>query len=234
MVGWGGAWHNTTQMLSNLRKFFLKTLPYMVSVLGGIILFSISMDNVKDPALEALISNISASLLAIPLVFLLYDYTNTRVSRRLQETLRTGVQDKTNTIVLHLILVLRRMVKMRGRITRTNIGNLADLSERQILRRLNLRTDYVETLHQYYQDLENLVLGYGKENVFTPEQLRLLSDLARNISHIISVRHLGGNKRVIARHIKNIGNEISDWLDSSSEVSENFNQTLANALSDKK
>lgn len=206
----------------------------MVSVLGGIILFSISMDNVKDPALEALISNISASLLAIPLVFLLYDYTNTRVSRRLQETLRTGVQDKTNTIVLHLILVLRRMVKMRGRITRTNIGNLADLSERQILRRLNLRTDYVETLHQYYQDLENLVLGYGKENVFTPEQLRLLSDLARNISHIISVRRLGGNKRVIARHIKNIGNEISDWLDSSSEVSENFNQTLANALSDKK
>lgn len=206
----------------------------MVSVLGGIILFSISMDNVKDPALEALISNISASLLAIPLVFLLYDYTNTRVSRRLQATLRTSVQDKTNTIVLHLILVLRRMVKMRGRITRTNIGNLADLSERQILRRLNLRTDYVETLHQYYQDLENLVLGYGKENVFTPEQLRLLSDLARNISHIISVRRLGGNKRVIARHIKNIGNEISDWLDSSSEVSENFNQTLANALSDKK
>ena len=206
----------------------------MVSVLGGIILFSISMDNVKDPALEALISNISASLLAIPLVFLLYDYTNTRVSRRLQETLRTGVQDKTNTIVLHLILVLRRMVKMRGRITRTNIGNLADLSERQILRRLNLRTDYVETLHNHYLDLENLVLGYGKENVFTPEQLRLLSDLARNISHIISVRRLGGNKRVIARHIKNIGNEISDWLDSSSEVSENFNQTLANALSDKK
>lgn len=206
----------------------------MVSVLGGIILFSISMDNVKDPALEALISNISASLLAIPLVFLLYDYTNTRVSRRLQETLRTGVQDKTNMIVLHLILVLRRMVKMRGRITRTNIGNLADLSERQILRRLNLRTDYVETLHQYYQDLENLVLGYGKENVFTPEQLRLLSDLARNISHIISVRRLGGNKRVIARHIKNIGNEISDWLDSGAEISENFNQTLANALSDKK
>ncbi len=199
----------------------------MVSVLGGIILFSISMDNVKDPALEALISNISASLLAIPLVFLLYDYTNTRVSRRLQATLRTGIYDKVNIVVLHLVLTLRCMVKMRGRITRTNIGNLADLSERQILRRLNLRTDYVETLHQYYQDLENLVLGYGKENVFTSEQLRLLSDLARNIARVVGAHRLGGNRRAIARHIKNSVQEIMYWLDSEREISNNFNQMLA-------
>lgn len=106
------------QMLQKIRDFALKTLPYMVSVVGGIILFSISMDNVKDPALEALISNISASLLAIPLVFLLYDYTNTRVSRRLQATLRTGIYDKVNIVVLHLVLTLRRVLKMRGNVTR--------------------------------------------------------------------------------------------------------------------
>lgn len=214
-------------MLQKIRDFALKTLPYMVSVAGGIILFSISMDNVKDPALEALISNISASLLAIPLVFLLYDYTNTRISRRLQATLRTGVHDKINTIMLHLILVLRRMLKMRGNVTRANIGAMADWGERQILHRLNLRTDYVETLHQYYEDLENLVLGYGKENVFTPEQLRLLSDLARNIARVVGAHRLGGNRRAIARHIKNSIQEITDWLDSGREISDNFNQMLA-------
>ena len=59
----------------------------MVSVAGGIILFTVSLDNVQDPELADLITNISASLLAIPLVFLLYDYTNYRVSRRLQESM---------------------------------------------------------------------------------------------------------------------------------------------------
>lgn len=214
-------------MLQKIRDFALKTLPYMVSVVGGIILFSISMDNVKDPALEALISNISASLLAIPLVFLLYDYTNTRVSRRLQATLRTGIYDKVNIVVLHLVLTLRRVLKMRGNVTRANIGAMADWGERQILHRLNLRTDYVETLHQYYEDLENLVLGYGKENVFTPEQLRLLSDLARNIARVVGAHRLGGNRRAIARHIKNSIQEIMDWLDSGREISDNFNQMLA-------
>ena len=201
----------------------------MVSVAGGIALFSISMDNVKDPALEALISNISASLLAIPLVFLLYDYTNTRVSRRLQATLRVGIYDKVNIIVLHLILTLRHMLKMRGNVTRVNIDAMVDLSEKQILHRLNLRTDYVETLHQYYEDLENLVLGYGKENVFSPEQLRLLSDLARNIARVVGAHRLGGNHRTIARHIKNSVQEIIDWLDSGRKVSDNFNQMLANS-----
>lgn len=70
-------------------------------------------------------------------------------------------------------------------------------------------------------------MGYGKENVFTPEQLRLLSDLARNISHIISVRRLGGNRKIIVRHIKNATQEIMDWLDSGAEISQNFNQILA-------
>ena len=216
-------------MLQRIRVFALKTLPYMVSVAGGIALFSISMDNVKDPALEALISNISASLLAIPLVFLLYDYTNTRVSRRLQATLRVGIYDKVNIIVLHLILTLRHMLKMRGNVSRASIGGMADFGEKQILHRLNLHTDYVETLHQYYEDLENLVLGYGKENVFSPEQLRLLSDLARNIARIVSTHRLSGNRRAIAQHIKISVQEIIDWLDSGREVSDNFNQMLANS-----
>lgn len=201
----------------------------MVSVAGGIILFSISKDNVHDPALEGLISNISASLLAIPLVFVLYDYTNSRVSRRLQETLRAGINDKVNTIILHLVLMVRHALQMRGRITRANIDSLGDMSEKQIITRLRVRSDWIDSMHQYYQDLESLVLGYGKEKVFSPEQLRLLTEMARNMSRLVGAHHLGGNKRVIARHLKNICDKISDWLDSGSEISKNFNQILENA-----
>ena len=123
-------------MWGKIRNFALKSLPYLVSIAGGIILFSISLDNVRDPAVEALISNISASLLAIPLVFLLYDYTTTKVSRQLQKTLRNGINDKINAVILHTMLVLRKIMGMRGRVTRANIDAIHKIPESKMMARM--------------------------------------------------------------------------------------------------
>ena len=119
-------------MWTKIRDFLLRSLPYLVSIAGGVLLFTVSLDNVHDPAVEGLISNISASLLAIPLVFLLYDYTTTRVSRRLHETLVAGMNDKINTIMLHLVLTLRKMLKMRGRLTHLGILSMRNWTEARI------------------------------------------------------------------------------------------------------
>lgn len=217
------------RMWGKIRDFALRSLPYLISIAGGIALFSISLDNVHDPAVEGLISNISASLLAIPLVFLLYDYTTTRVSRQLKKTLVSNLNDKVNTIVLHIVLVLRKILRMRGPVTRANIAAIRKVPESQMTKRMHLRNEYTDMMHEYHEELENLVLGYGKENVLAPEQLRLLSELARDVSRMIEAYRLGVHRRVIAEHIRNIAEEITDWLDSASEVSQNFDQILSNA-----
>lgn len=213
-------------MKDKIRDFLLKSLPYLISIAGGIILFSVSLDNVQDPAVEGLISNISASLLAIPLVFLLYDYTTTRVSRRLQETLVNGMTDKINTIMLHVIVALRKMLKSHGHLTRRSVNAMRMLTESHIARELSLRGEYVDLLHQYYEELENLIIGYGKENVFSPEQLRIMTALTRDMSRMVGAHRLGGGRRMVARHIKNIIDEITDWLDSTNEIAKNFDQML--------
>lgn len=205
----------------------MRSLPYLVSIAGGVVLFSISLDNVKDPAVEALISNISASLLAIPLVFLLYDYTTTKVSRQLQKTLSSGVNDKVNTIILHVVLVMRRIMGMRGRVTRANIVAIRKISESDLVRRMQIRTEYTDMLHGYYGELENLVLGYGKENVLGPEQLRLLNAMARDISRMVAACRLGRHRRMIAQYMRNISDEISDWLDAGPDVTHSFDELLA-------
>ena len=216
-------------MWANLRDFLLRALPYLISIAGGVLLFSISLDNVHDPAVESLISNISASLLAIPLVFLLYDYTTTRVSRRLHETLVASMNDKINTIILHLILILRKVLKMRRRPTHGGIISMRSWAESRIARQMQIRTEYIDLMRQYYEELENLIIGFGKENALSPEQLRLLSALARDMSRLVAMHRLSGNRRIIARHIKNIINEINDWLDSGADIAKNFDAILSAA-----
>lgn len=223
--GCGKIWH----MWEKVRDFVLRALPYVASILGGVLLFTISLDNIQDPNVADLITNISASLLAIPLVFLLYDYTNSRVSRRLQETMAVNVDDRINTLVLHVVLVLRKMLGMRGRTTLVNINKMQSISEAHIIKKLRMDDKCMGLLHGYYGELENIIYRYGRENVLSTDDLRLLTELGRHISHVVNEHHLRGNRRILARHVKNTIEKVVDWLDSGAAIAMKFEKLLADA-----
>ena len=216
-------------MWEKVRDFVLRALPYVASIVGGVLLFTISLDNVSDPNVADLITNISASLLAIPLVFLLYDYTNSRVSRRLQETMTVNVDDKINTLVLHVVLVLRKMLGLRGRTTLVNINKMQTISEAHIIKKLRMDGKCMGLLHAYYGELENIIYRYGRENVLSSDDLRLLTELGRHISHVVNEHHLRGNRRILARHVKNTIEKVVDWLDSGAAIAMKFEKLLAEA-----
>ncbi|MBP5485304.1 MAG: hypothetical protein J6Y07_01200 [Alphaproteobacteria bacterium] len=216
-------------MWEKIRDFVLRALPYVASIVGGVLLFTISLDNIHDPNVADLITNISASLLAIPLVFLLYDYTNSRVSQRLQETMTTNVDDKINTLVLHMVLVLRKMLGVRGRTTLMNINKMQTLSETHIIKKLRMDGKCMNLLHGYYNELENIIYRYGRENVLSTDDLRVLTELGRHISHMVNEHHLRGNRRIIARHVKNTIEKVVDWLDSGAAIAMKFEKLLAEA-----
>ncbi len=75
-------------MTINWRNLFLKSIPYLLSITGGAALFLLTKDEISDPELADLVTNMSASLLSIPLVFLLYDYSNYQISRKLKKAQR--------------------------------------------------------------------------------------------------------------------------------------------------
>lgn len=224
-----GACGKIRHMWEKVRDFVLRALPYVASILGGVLLFTISLDNVSDPNVADLITNISASLLAIPLVFLLYDYTNSRVSRRLMETMTVNVDDRINTLVLHVILVLRKMLGMRGRTTLANINKMQTLSESHIIKKLRMDARCINLLHGYYDELENIIYRYGRESVLSTDNLRLLTELGRHISHVVNEHHLRGNRRILARHVKNTIEKVIDWLDSGAAIAMKFEKLLADA-----
>ena len=75
-------------MKIHVRTFLLKSLPYLMSIAGGIILYTGAIDNAPNANIRDLVINVSASLLSIPLVFLLYDYTNSRIANQMKRTIK--------------------------------------------------------------------------------------------------------------------------------------------------
>lgn len=213
-------------MSINLKNLALKSIPYLASIVGGVLLFTVALDSVNDPVLADLISNISASLLAIPIVFLLYDYTNYRISRRLHENMAGNMDDKINVLVLHIVMVLRKALGLRGEATLLKINSMQMLRNQQIVAKLRLRNENVTLLHQYYEELENIIYRYGRDNIMSDEHMHLLSEMTREISHLVNEHNLRGNRKIVAKHVKNIIDKIIDWLDSGAAIAMKFEELL--------
>ncbi len=81
-------------MISKFHVVLLKSIPYMLSIIGGAVLFLSTKDSIVNQSLAALITNMAASLLSIPLVFLLYDYSNFLINRRLKNEKRRAKDKK--------------------------------------------------------------------------------------------------------------------------------------------
>jgi hypothetical protein len=173
-------------MKINFRTFFLKSLPYLLSIAGGIILYTGAIDNAPNDNIRDLVINVSASLLSIPLVFLLYDYTNSRINSQMKKHMANSVGDKLNDLMINLILLLREMLSVRGRPTTENINRMLSWRASDIAKRLNITRNRIDKMHTYHNDLDTLLYRNSQTDVLTSEQLQILSSLARAMTHFIN------------------------------------------------
>lgn len=216
-------------MKFSLRDFLLKTIPYILSIAGGLTLFIITKDDVHDPNVTDLINNIAASLLSIPLVFLLYDYTNYRVSKQLKKTLADSVGDKINVILLRVVIVIRGIIGMRKKLTFMTLNNMSDISISRISSRLKITPLALSELHSLHDQLYDFIYHGANTNVLSVDQIQSLSGLLHEISQLINEHEFRRNRRIAAKYIKNIMGHIADWMDSDALAAMHFQQLLGNA-----
>lgn len=216
-------------MKFSLRDFLLKTIPYILSIAGGLTLFIITKDDVHDPNVTDLINNIAASLLSIPLVFLLYDYTNYRVSKQLKKTLTDSVGDKINVILLRVVIVIRGIIGMRKKLTFMTLNNMSDISISRISSRLKITPLALSELHSLHDQLYDFIYHGANTNVLSVDQIQSLSGLLHEISQLINEHEFRRNRRIAAKYIKNIMGHIADWMDSDALAAMRFQQLLGNA-----
>ncbi len=219
-------------MAIKLRNILLKMIPYVLSVAGGLILFIVTKDEVHNPNVTDLINNISASLLSIPLVFLLYDYTNYRVSKQLNKTMADSMTDKINIILLNLIMIIRQMLGIRRTLTFASMNKMSNLSQSKIVANLKITQNLANELRTYRDEIDNMIYNGAKPNVLTSAQVQMLTGLVRELSLLINEHSFRRNRRVAAKYIENIIGKIIDWMDSDAFASMHFQQLLGVAQLD--
>lgn len=213
-------------MTMQIRDVFLKSIPYLLSVAGGLTLFILTKDNIKSPSLADLITNIAASLLAIPLVFLLYDYSNSRISQRLTQTMAENMADKVNLIIMNLTLLMRRIAGVRGKLTLESLNRMQELRISNIAAKLKITSADMDEMRKYRDELDDLIYKYAKENILSASRAQDLSALARDLSHLINLHKFYSNRKITSKYVVNIINRITDWLDTDAETGMHFQQLL--------
>ena len=214
-------------MKINFRNVFLKSLPYLLSIAGGIVLYTGAIDNAPNDNIRDLVINVSASLLSIPLVFLLYDYTNSRISRQMKQHMANSIGDKINDLMINLILLLRETMSVRTKITTENINRMLSWRSSEISQRLKITPNIIDKMHEYHDELDTLLYRNSQTDVLSSDQVQTLSSLARAMTHFINENKFHKNRRISAKYLETITTKILDWLDSDSVSALNISQHLS-------
>lgn len=214
-------------MRKTLRIIFLKSLPYLMSITGGVILYTGAIDNAPTANLRDLIINVSASLLSIPLVFLLYDYTNSRVARQMKRNLADSISDRLDILMLNIILMLREMLGVRTKLNAENLNRMLIWRAPEIVRRLKITPKIKQELHVYHNDLDVLLYHNAHSDAIAPEVQQILTALSRELTRLINENKFRHNKRMSAKYIEEIMAHILDWLDSDSVAALNLQQHMS-------
>lgn len=214
-------------MKFNFRTFFLKSLPYLMSITGGIILYTGAIDNAPNANLRDLIINVSASLLSIPLVFLLYDYTNSRIARQMKKNLANSMSDRLNILMLNIILMLREMMGVRTKLNTENLNRMLMWRVPEISRRLKITIKTNQELREYHNELDTLLYRNGQNDVINSDVFQTLSALSREMTRLINESKFRRNKRLSAKYVEGIMARILDWLDSDSVAALNLQKHIS-------
>lgn len=223
-------------MKINVRSFLLKSLPYLMSIAGGIILYTGAIDNAPNENLRDLTINVSASLLSIPLVFLLYDYTNSRVANQMKRTMINSMTDKLNMLMLNIIGLLRESMGVRSKLTTENLNRMLIWRTPEISKRLKITPRILDKLHEYHNELDTLLFRNSQNLVLGAEQVQILSGLVRDMTHLINENKFRRNRHLSAKYTESMMERILDWMESDNVAAMNLAQHLSEttAATDKK
>lgn len=223
-------------MKINIRTILLKSLPYLLSIAGGIILYTGAIDNAPNDNIRDLVINVSASLLSIPLVFLLYDYTNSRVANQMKRTMINSMTDKLNVLMMNIIELLRDSMGVRSKLTTENLNRMLILHTTEISKRLKITPRILEKLHEYHNDLDTLLFRNSQNSVLNAEQVQILSGLVRDMTHLINENKFRRNRHLSAKYTESMMGRILDWMESDNVAAMNLAQHISEttATTDKK
>lgn len=189
----------------NLKHLFFKAIPYVLSVAGGVLVFDISQKYMHSPGWIDLMDNVAASLLAIPLVFLFYDYSNYLVTRRVHKSQRSAVISTVDGFLFKILDQLKRIIKMNHIEVPMQDLNLN-------YRKMDFSAKYIRAINRQLKKMEELLYKSDKIEILDPQHTQILSFIAQELNQIINECKYHNSPKEIARYVETTLSMIDDWF----------------------
>ena len=188
-----------------LGNLILKSVPYVLSIAGGVFVFDFAQDYLRDPSWIDLMNNVAASLLAIPLVFLFYDYSNYLVTRRMNKHQYTKLINMLDDCLLKILAQMKNIIGLK----RIEVP-MQDINLNY--KKLNLDKQYLRAIKNQLNNLEYILYKSDKITVLDPQHTQILSFVAQELNQILNECKFHNSAREIARYIETTLSMIDDWF----------------------
>ena len=188
-----------------LGNLLLKSIPYVLSIAGGVFVFDFSQQYLHDPSWIDLMNNVAASLLAIPLVFLFYDYSNYLVTRRMNKHLHLKLVNMLDDCLLKILAQMKNIIGLK----RIEVP-MQDINLNY--KKLDLNPKYLRAIRNQLNNLEDILYKSDKISVLDPQHTQILSFIAQELNQILNEYKFQNPTREIARYIETTLSIIDDWF----------------------
>ena len=148
-------------------NLLLKSIPYVLSIAGGVFVFDFSQQYLQDPSWIDLSNNVAASLLAIPLVFLFYDYSNYLITRRMTKHQNLKLVNMLDDCLLKILSQMKNIIGLK----RIEVP-MQDINLNY--KKLDLNPKYLRAIKNQLNNLEDILYKSDKIAVLDPQHTKIL------------------------------------------------------------
>lgn len=199
-----------------VKNLFLRLLPYLMSIVAGIIVYIAAIYTVKDVNFSGLLLNIAAGLLSIPMIFISYELIGDIVSKDIKDSVLQNLLFEINYVIIDLIKTSKEMLGLEEPLDKESLERLLGKSKRSIALSLKIKDTSLETLQEIKDKLFKLTHNNTNIGVLSDAQIQSLMMIAKRVIILSGdIAHMQGKERTrtIDDNFYDMLQEISRWVD---------------------
>lgn len=193
-----------------MKNTFVRSIPFLLAFCAGLAVFLTAMFILQDGNLYDIFIEISGALLGVPIVFVIYDYTDYLISRRVNKTLFNGIKFEVNSVISQAVKVIDKIVNVK---TKDIIQKLLVMRTSEIKKDIRMNKNAAKVFKDSSTKLMNLIYHGSNASVMDHDVLQNVMLIAKEFSILSEL----GDKSEIAAHIKQLAVQIDNWNDSSAQ-----------------
>ena len=192
----------------------LKSLPYVLSMSAGIVVHAVSLSLIKDHNLHNLMNEIAGSLLAIPVVFVIYESVNYKMSRNVNREMAASLMFDVNAIVLKVLKELRIMLMPKSLLSWKMINKMLNMRAREIRAVAQVTDKNIAQIKAHKQALNDLSYKLVRIGILSERQIEMVIAMTKQMAHVVNEWEFKKNSAQLSKYVENLLESIDDWFDS--------------------